>query len=140
MRISLDFDLTYTVDPKSWNKFIDIFQAAGHEICIVTFRPPDCVDPAMEWLFQTKGVVTYFTNATPKKRFMDELGRPIDVWIDDSPDIIVNESSWTDGQRAQWKKDNGYDEKSLFDRLIEEPQHTFDFEDLEDITGGGSIR
>lgn len=34
--ISLDFDDTYTLDPKFWNKFICNAEKRGHRVIIVT--------------------------------------------------------------------------------------------------------
>ena len=41
MNIALDFDGTYTEAPWLWNKFIDDAYLLGHEVYLVTGRPPD---------------------------------------------------------------------------------------------------
>lgn len=135
LKIALDFDGTYTEAPWVWDRFIDDCRRKDIIVYIVTFRPPDCVDPAMVHLWDTKGVKTYFTNAIPKKKYMESQGIEINIWIDDNPDLIVTESDWTPADRLQWKKDNGYAEESLFDRLIEKPGDPTDFEVLEIVSG-----
>lgn len=101
MRISLDYDATYTVDPVGWNKFIDLMQLRDHEVVMVTFRGDDTpveIEPPIK---------VYYTGAKPKRWFMNEvIGLPIDVWIDDYPDLIVTQSEWTDEQRDRWRQDH----------------------------------
>jgi len=87
MKIALDFDDTYTRDPDFWNKFIDDAKDRGHDIRIVTFRKSTMTDPALDWLASNIPVI--FTEYMQKRAFCNQLGFLVDVWIDDSPEFIV---------------------------------------------------
>ena len=87
MNIALDFDDTYTRDPEFWNKFIDDAKDRGHDIRIVTFRKSTMTDPALTRLSEKIPVI--FTEYMQKRAFCNYLGWIVDVWIDDSPEFIV---------------------------------------------------
>jgi hypothetical protein len=95
MNISLDFDDTYTRDPKMWDNFINLARLFGHNVYCVTFRFPE----QSEQVYDTIGKVIgndscYFTSYNAKRPFMQSKGIMIDVWIDDMPILIdagVNE-------------------------------------------------
>lgn len=101
MRIALDWDETVTKDPLMWIEFIKMVQDHGHEVMIVTFR-----DPGLPVEFDP-GIHVYYTSYKAKRRYMKDQGIDIDVWIDDSPECITGDSSWTDEERERWKKENG---------------------------------
>ena len=102
MKIALDYDETFTKDPKFWRKFIDQCHLADHEVMIVTFRDPSIPIEA------ELPIDVYYTSYRAKRDHMTNIGINIDVWIDDSPDCVVGHSQWTDEERERWKKDNGY--------------------------------
>lgn len=105
MKIALDYDGTYTEAPEVWRQFVMGMMSEGHEVMIVTFRPPHCpVD--INGLEEVIDV--YYTSAVPKRKYMESKGIHINIWIDDMPDLIVNESDWTDEEREKWKVANGY--------------------------------
>lgn len=83
MKIALDYDATYTLDPKTWNKFIDLMQLADHEVMIVTYRDKDMpIDHDLP-------IPVYYTAFYAKRSYMKEQGIDIDVWIDDWPEGIL---------------------------------------------------
>lgn len=88
MNISLDFDDTYTADPNMWNEFIGMCLDRGHDIRIVTFRKTNMTDPALDWLASKIPVI--YTGFEQKRSFTENMGWKVDVWIDDSPEFIVN--------------------------------------------------
>jgi len=88
MNIALDFDDTYTRDPVMWDDFIDTTKQRGHDIRIVTFRKKNMSDPALDYLAQKIPVI--FTEYTQKRTFCNRLGWLVVVWIDDSPEFIVD--------------------------------------------------
>jgi hypothetical protein len=88
MKIALDFDDTYTRDPELWDQFINLSQSRGHDIRIVTFRKSSMTDPALDYLATKMPVI--FTEYTQKRHFTNEIGWTVDIWIDDSPEFIVN--------------------------------------------------
>jgi len=86
MNIALDFDDTYTRDPMFWDQFIANAKSRGHDVRIVTFRKSRMTDP----IFETIGIPVIFTEFTQKRSHCNKIGWFVDVWIDDSPEFIVN--------------------------------------------------
>lgn len=86
MNIALDFDDTYTRDPDLWDQFISNSLARGHDIRIVTFRKSTMRDPALD----NMKIPVIFTEYTQKRAHCNKLGWYVDIWIDDSPEFIVN--------------------------------------------------
>lgn len=84
--IAIDFDDTYTADPELWDLFVSQARARGHRCFCVTARRDTeenvriCVIPDCP---------TIFTRLSAKKAFCERLGLKIDIWIDDSPHIIL---------------------------------------------------
>ncbi len=88
MNIALDFDDTYTRDPGLWDQFISDSLARGHDVRIVTFRKSTMTDPALDYIKLKIPVI--FTEYTQKRAFTNKMGWMVDIWIDDSPEFIVN--------------------------------------------------
>ena len=83
MRLSLDYDGTYTRDPVMWDAFIASAKGAGHEVICVTMRFPDeeRIDMPVE---------VVYTSRQAKAPHMAALGRVPDIWIDDNPKWIYS--------------------------------------------------
>jgi hypothetical protein len=91
MNIALDYDDTYTRDPKLWLGFIKAATAAEHDIRIVTMRFKHeftSMDPA---LLETR-IPIIFTSSLAKQPECERHGFHVHVWIDDNPRAI-NESA-----------------------------------------------
>lgn len=86
MNIALDFDDTYTRDPELWDQFIFTSKARGHDIRVVTFRKSTMRDDVLDNI----GIPVIYTEYTQKRKFTNMMGWVVDVWIDDSPEFIVN--------------------------------------------------
>jgi hypothetical protein len=98
MNISLDYDHTYTVDPTFWFHFINSCHIRGHTVYMVTARHGH----EMEDIYKTVGKILgegniFFTSFTPKRKFMRDKGIEIDVWIDDTPEMIIGEGDSIEG-------------------------------------------
>jgi hypothetical protein len=93
VNIALDFDDTYTRDPAMWDAFIDMAKERGHDIRIVTFRLSHMTDPALDWLGSKIPVI--FTEYTQKRKFTEDIDWWVDIWIDDSPEFIVDKPRTT---------------------------------------------
>ena len=87
MNLSLDYDDTYTRDPKLWNHFVVLARAAGHKVYVVTLRRPDEGGPVKEAL-ENKVDGIFFCSYAAKSKYMYEQGINIHVWIDDMPRVI----------------------------------------------------
>lgn len=81
MIIALDYDKTYTADPVMWEAFIKIAVERGHKIICITMRSyPEEQLPK----FWSIAEVVY-TDRRAKKKYADENGIAVDIWIDDKP-------------------------------------------------------
>lgn len=91
MKISIDYDETYTRDPVFWNGFIQNALDCGHEVYCVSARDVrhmDDVEFTVGRLIGAKNCIG--TSMQPKREFMwREKDIYIDVWIDDQPEMIV---------------------------------------------------
>lgn len=85
MKISLDYDNTYTLDPKLWDAFIDAAKRQGHDVVCVTMRHDD-VDERIEMPCEI-----IYTGRKAKAAYLDERSVKIDIWIDDSPHWIFQD-------------------------------------------------
>lgn len=103
MIISLDYDLTYTADPTLWNNFLRNCMLRGHTVYIVTARPDDCPidkEPLVDKVFYTAG--------ESKKPYMEKQGIDVNIWIDDSPNMITDANPWTKEQWNEWRVAHGF--------------------------------
>ena len=80
MIIALDYDKTYTADPKLWNRFIEDAKFNGHTVKIVTMRYPS------ETIENSPCEVVY-TSRTAKAKIIKA-----NIWIDDSPHWIYQDA------------------------------------------------
>ena len=87
MKIALDYDFTYTLDSEFWNDFIANAKKYGHEVICVTMRygkEEDVVDMPIRVIY---------TGRKAKRPFLEAMNIRIDIWIDDSPDWIINDAN-----------------------------------------------
>ena len=90
MNISLDFDDTYTLDPKFWDRFIEICHDRGHDVYCVTLRyehESDAVYKTIGKLIDHNRII--FAGRKAKADACRKRGIDIDVWIDDMPWFIA---------------------------------------------------
>lgn len=89
MNLSLDYDGTYTRDPGTWDRVIQVFREAGHKVYVVTMRR-DVLQESEEVKYQLHDKVDgiFFTGRLAKQPFMFSKGISIDVWIDDMPFFV----------------------------------------------------
>ena len=95
MNIAIDFDDTFTADPDTFRKIIQLFLDAGHRPLIVTGREADekiaiwrYVDvPEMRpsWV---SDIPVFCTGGQPKEAFMRKQGIAIDIWVEDCPAAV----------------------------------------------------
>lgn len=85
MKIAIDYDETFTADPRTFKKVIDIFKLAKHEVNFVTYRDGRHPNHDISADAQNCGVGIIFTAGKQKRHIYDA-----DIWIDDSPETIVS--------------------------------------------------
>lgn len=107
MHIALDYDLTYTADREGWDAFITLMRARFHVVSIVSYR-----DAAIDWnadltrLRDELKIPVHCTGGVAKKWWCQTNGVRVDVWIDDSPKSIFENSSMSPEDLAQWRADD----------------------------------
>lgn len=79
MKIALDYDGTYTADPGLFDSFIKMAHERGHEVICVTMRYP-------EESIQMPCSIVYTSRKAKAVAFA------ADLWIDDSPHWLLNDS------------------------------------------------
>lgn len=93
--IALDYDGTYTADPKFWLEFIKFATARGHEVIVATMRNDDELDDMCDELFEVVNRVIP-TNRNAKRTFLKSFGIEPHIWIDDQPHFIVVDAAGAD--------------------------------------------
>jgi len=89
--IAVDYDGTYSADPKTFDLVISEFQQNGHKCIVVTARDesePVNVNPNL-------GLDVYYTSGQLKDPFMRENHDiDADIWIEDRPQSVGKEDNW----------------------------------------------
>lgn len=93
MLIALDYDDTYTHDPVLWDAFIANAKARGHEVICVTMRYAKEGMPVVKAL-SSKVDAIVFTGRTAKARSVHSLGYYPNVWIEDNPNLILQDATF----------------------------------------------
>jgi len=91
MRIAIDFDDTYTLDPEMWDKILVLMCRSGHEVFCITARPDDHMEKVRQTIGKIVGIDNCIgTQLLAKRQYVkDHYDLTFDVWIDDTPDAIV---------------------------------------------------
>lgn len=94
MIIALDFDETYNKDSDFWIDFIVLAENFGHKVIMATYRHETLdPDPLIDELIEGD-IECYFTDGKAKRPFLKDLGIEVDIWIDDNPFSITQDSAW----------------------------------------------
>jgi len=92
MTISIDYDYTYSLDPATWNQVIQVLQAAGHQVYCVSARHYWQTKEIYESVGKEIGLDKCFlTDRLAKRDYMLKRGIQVDVWIDDTPEAIIED-------------------------------------------------
>lgn len=104
MKIALDYDLTYSADPAFWRSFVLRANLAGHEVRIVTARD-DRYDRTAP-LAEVEGFLpVIYCRGIAKKWYVTHFvpDFAVDIWIDDKPESIAQNSTATPEGLAEWR-------------------------------------
>lgn len=103
MNIALDYDDTYTRAPELWDRFIADAIDLGHNVYIVTARDDrydqiaDAEDIDVNDIIYCRGVA--------KKWWCHHFPRiDFDIWIDDKPEAISENSPYDRNHLDEWRK------------------------------------
>jgi HK97 family phage prohead protease len=96
LTISLDFDRTFTAAPGLWRSFVVDAVARGHRVVCITRREDTEENRAalaggFGDVFEALGGVLLCGPETRKRSAAEAAGLTVDVWIDDSPEMIGDE-------------------------------------------------
>lgn len=109
MQIALDYDNCYTRDPEGWDFFIDMMRGRGHDTRIVTSRDDrfDRTQPLVN--LEAKMEVIYCRGMAkqPYCRMFIEGFDP-DIYIDDKPDTVHNNSRFSPENLAKWREERDH--------------------------------
>jgi hypothetical protein len=88
MHIGLDFDETITENPALWLECVRLFQNAKWTVSVVSIRPNNQENQDVLDFAALANVTAYFTDGKQKSTFMKAQGCPVNIWIDDAPELI----------------------------------------------------
>lgn len=92
MNIALDYDGTYTEDPDLWNTFLENCKKRGHNVYLVTMRFPEEENDIIKLRIRKRVKDVIFTSRKAKMEYVNNLNLNINVWIDDNPMWIFQDS------------------------------------------------
>lgn len=94
MIIAIDYDGTYNADMKMFAEIIRLMKNYNHTPIIVTMRYEHEEDNFLNNIRSklAGGIQVYYTGRKAKKEFMSNLGIFPDIWIDDNPNWIYEDS------------------------------------------------
>lgn len=104
LRIALDYDNTFSADPEFWTGFITRAKSYNHDIRIVTIRD-DRFDITAPMIALEKVTQVIYTRGIAKKWFCEHFtgGFVPDIWIDDKPESILNNSTASPEKLKEWR-------------------------------------
>lgn len=101
VNIGLDYDGTVTSDYDAFVQLVNLFRSRGHSVYLVTMRyGSECQrDPLFMNLSRlTNGHLA--TGRMAKKKFCEDQGLRIDIWIDDNPIAVEKDAKEIWGQAS----------------------------------------
>lgn len=109
LNIAVDFDGTFTADTVLWLTFMNEAKKAGHFVFIVTARNQEEDWCDLLSFIDKNGYEIFCTNGVAKKWYMQNIaGQRVDIWIDDKPEAIVANSTFTPEELDHWRATREY--------------------------------
>jgi hypothetical protein len=106
MKIAFDYDGTISEDLEGWLAVMYMMKDRGHDCFVVTFR-----DNEHDWnedlrLIEEANFPIYWTKGVAKRWWCGHFGPGlVDVWIDDKPEAIINNSYMLPSELVEWRED-----------------------------------
>lgn len=88
LRISLDYDDTFSADKPMWANIVAFMKANGCDVRFVTSRFESTDKYSNEDILQDSdriNIPIIFCNGKPKQEVVDRVNFKVDIWIDDNP-------------------------------------------------------
>lgn len=92
--IALDFDETYNTVPDMYDEIINVFQSWGYKVILATYRHKTIDYDPLFGRLEAQRVSVYCTDGKAKKKYMEDLGINVNIWIDDNPRSVLEDSAW----------------------------------------------
>lgn len=87
---SFDYDNTISRDPEGFLRVMEFLRDRGHTVYVVTARLKH-IHPEDFQMVLDAGWEVIWTEHKAKQQFMIDRGTPVNVFIDDCPDALVND-------------------------------------------------
>jgi hypothetical protein len=110
MTISVDFDRTFSADPRLWGEFARQSVADGNTVVMISRRPETDREEVMGTLGDYADAfsqVLLVGGDTLKADAAQSAGIDVDVWVDDSPQTITDAPAPEPKKRSRKKKNEG---------------------------------
>lgn len=86
INIGLDWDGTVSLDEDMWFEIAKLMQSRGHKVYVISMSfPSECVGKIKERWYDLLENRIIPTSRAAKKKFVENLGIGIHIWIDDHP-------------------------------------------------------
>lgn len=110
VKIAIDYDNTYSSCPDMWSDIISIMKSFGNDVRIVTTRSPrdDNIDGRID-----PDIPIIYCDGVAKKYYChwfanDYEGWDPDIWIDDKPESILENSLGTRESLKKWRSERDH--------------------------------
>lgn len=102
LNFAIDYDQTYTANPKLIEMIMSTIIAMGHTVYVVTARNP--VLDTIKIGFP-RGVSVVYCDGVAKRHVMEnQKGIKIDIWMDDKPESVDVNSDAPFDALTEWRK------------------------------------
>jgi len=104
MKIALDYDLTYSRDPRFWQWVIRVARFFKHDVRIVTARD-ERLDRTSALVEVEKYLPVIYCRGIAKKWYCAHFSEDFipDIWVDDKPESIIANSTATPESLVDWR-------------------------------------
>lgn len=112
MKIALDYDKTYSADKEFFGILLSVAEAYGHEVYLVTARHAAKDTLSLEQVPQQDRdllkEIIYCNGVAKRWHLHHNHDLDIDVWVDDRPDNILNNSTASKELLVGWRASEEY--------------------------------
>lgn len=88
LKVALDYDDTFTVNPQMWGMIVAVMKQFGAEVKFVTYRSMKTNNADIELSAKEVDIPIIYCNYYQKAQVCAKSGWIPDIWIDDMPILI----------------------------------------------------
>lgn len=105
-KFAFDYDGTISDNFGDWYYVMGFLQSQGHEVFVVTFRDERHDRNSDLTFLEEDNFDVYYTRGVAKRWWCEQFGPgKVDVWIDDKPEAILNNSNYTVDDLHVWREE-----------------------------------